>query len=390
MLFSQKIIRALESKKVQFHLAQEDSLQSLGLLDSIFQEVAKLSKLELGEKLSGMAWPGARPTSEQDDQPFIIPFGHSWDNHQQARAWAKEVLTDVATFCADGSQISLGHDINVPVGVVQIGWFENHHVNSPQGSYCKDTLVEVLSPADLSGDESGFADLEVEWRRFRGELEQAKRFMLSQAGKKALAMVDGSLVISFISQLRPERQESYIQAVEQLLAVSKETQVPMVGFIDSSYATDLVSMLLNARSEPGRARISDAGFLSQHMKHWGDRSRIYECARDDNVLSFGKGKYYPEIHFTYLQTTTDHPPVRIEMPSWILESGQHEWVLDVLRADCVVGTGYPYTIETADAVAVLSAHDREQFIKIFQNFMKREKIPLRFSRKSISKRMRRE
>jgi hypothetical protein len=389
MLYPEKVIQALESKKAQFHDAQQLSIQVLKQLEEVLQGVMALSKADLDAKLAGIAWPGARPTKEQDTQPLVVSFGQQWQNHQQARAWAKQVLEGVVTFCADGSQISLGRDVNVPVGMVQVGWFENHHVANDTGEFIKDVSVDLLAPDDLSGEESGFADLEVEWRRFQGELAQAERFMQAQLGKQALAFVDGSLVVSFVSQLKPERQSAYVQAVQHLLSVSKQTQVPLVGYVDTSYATDLAAMLAKVAQSSDEMHVADATLLRQHLANWGDRSRIYICARNDRVLPVGGHKYYPEVHFAYLQTTTTNPPSRIEMPAWVLDAGQQDWVLDVIRAECVVGTGYPYTIETADAVAVLSAQDRERFMAIFQQFMEREQIPLRFSRKVVSKRQRR-
>jgi len=64
-------------------------------------------------------------------------------------------------------------------------------------------------------------------------------------------------------------------------------------------------------------------------------------------------------------------------------------VLDLIRAECVVGLGYPYALETADGVAVLTNQDRQQFYGLFQQFSEQEGLPLRFSRKAISKQRRR-
>jgi len=118
---------------------------------------------------------------------------------------------------------------------------------------------------------------------------------------------------------------------------------------------------------------------------WGDRTQVYVCARDDDVLN----KYYERVCFVYLETTADNPPARVEFPRWLYETGEHERVLDLVRAECVVGTGYPYALETADAVAVLTMQDRERFYRLFQEFAEREGLPLRFSRKAVSKRGRR-
>jgi hypothetical protein len=118
---------------------------------------------------------------------------------------------------------------------------------------------------------------------------------------------------------------------------------------------------------------------------WGDRSQAYICARDDKVSE----RYYEDVIFVYLKTSSDHPPARLDFPRWIYEEGLHESVIDIVRAECLVGNGYPYPAETADAVAVLGIEDRERFYKLFQEFAQKNNMPLRFSKKAISKRMRR-
>ena len=46
-------------------------------------------------------------------------------------------------------------------------------------------------------------------------------------------------------------------------------------------------------------------------------------------------------------------------------------------------------IETADQVAVIQGHDRQQFYRLLQDWAQAEEIPLTFSRKLVSKMMRR-
>jgi hypothetical protein len=69
----------------------------------------------------------------------------------------------------------------------------------------------------------------------------------------------------------------------------------------------------------------------------------------------------------------------------VLDVGILDRVMDIVRAECVVGNGYPYAVETADAVAVITLRDRERFYRVFQAFAEEEGIGLRFSRKAVSK-----
>ena len=164
--------------------------------------------------------------------------------------------------------------------------------------------------------------------------------------------------------------------------------MPLVGYIDTSYANDLAAMLDALGGRQTRQRISDGALLRSRMG-WGDRSVACICAREDKVLPVSGSKYYDQVCFVYLKTTADRPPARLDLPRWLLEAGELERTLDVVRAECVVGNGYPYAVETADAVAVITMQDRERFYRVFQEFAKKEGLPLRFSRKTVSKRGRR-
>jgi hypothetical protein len=111
------------------------------------------------------------------------------------------------------------------------------------------------------------------------------------------------------------------------------------------------------------------------------------CARNDILQSYGR--YHDHIAFCYLQTTGHRPPTRLEFPRWMLDDGVLEPVLDVVRAEVIAGNGYPYAIETADAVSVITMQDRSDFYAQFQAFMERQGVKFTFSTKSLSKNRRR-
>ena len=60
-----------------------------------------------------------------------------------------------------------------------------------------------------------------------------------------------------------------------------------------------------------------------------------------------------------------------------------------MRAECVVGNGYPYAVETADAAAAMTTRDREQFLRVMQDFADEHRFDFRISRKPWSKSRRR-
>ena len=96
-----------------------------------------------------------------------------------------------------------------------------------------------------------------------------------------------------------------------------------------------------------------------------------------------------EIGFVYLKTTGDAPPSRIDLPMWVYERGLLDDVMNIIRGEIIVGNGYPYVIEAADATAVIGAQDRETFYAIFQDFAERNGFRLSRARKAISKSQRR-
>lgn len=392
MLHREKVISALESKAKEFADYDKEAVDLLEIYEKGLVTLESLSQEELLARLEEVAWPGARPTREQDQSPgIILPFGKSWQNHQDARAWAKRVLTDLPTIAVDGSQITPSKNFSIPVGAVQIGHFINPHTaNQP---YIKNITFEVLPPNELGDSSAGgaaFPDWRVNMRRFRGECKTLLTLMESyqNAATKPICFFDGSLILSFAGQMQPARQRHYIQAVMDLLDASERYRVPLVGYVDTSYAKDLVSVLEVLLGRGLGKRVSDGALLRSRMG-WGDRTTAFSCARDDSVEPIEGRKYYPDVHFVYLKTTADRPPSRLDLPRWLLESSQLEHVVDVVRAECVVGNGYPYSIETADAVAVITHQDREKFYRLFQEFAIKENLPLRFSRKALSKRGRR-
>jgi hypothetical protein len=323
----------------------------------------------------------------------VVSSERRWASHREARAWAKEVLLNTRTFAVDGSQIPPSRDFSVPVGAVQVGWFENLH--KPGGQYVKDLTFEVLSPDELAGetDDRGsgqFPDWRVDLRRFEMECRAIVKYIdaRSSADSVPLCFFDGSLVVSFAQHMGPRLRRRYVDAVTAMLRAAQEKRVPLVGYVDTSFARDLATMLFYLFRLPPAPRLSDGVLLGPQMD-WGDRSQVYICARDDKVLS-EYGRQAREVCFTYLKTTAAGPPARLEIPRWLAEDEvELERTLNLVRAECIVGNGYPYALETADSVAVISIRDRERFYATFQQFAEKEGLALRYSRKALSKRTRR-
>jgi hypothetical protein len=387
--------------------------------------------------LGTMKAVGARPTAEYDawynttyradraarpaGEPALpmLPFGRDFAHHEAAREWA-ECLRGTTTLAVDGSQLLPWRDASVPVALVQAGIFENPH--RPPEAHVKDVVTEILGPEELvggdpdvadarTGEMLGYSERLVHLRRYELELTtliaRMQRLAASSAATvatvgaqaaaparpevrlPAVAFYDGSLLVSFALKLPPAYRERYARAAERLLEASCATGVPVIGYIDTSYARDLVTMLRAVSGEQlAEAPAMRDALIFHGRLGWGDRTPAFLAARGA-LAPATSSEPRGDVAFVYFQAALDRPPARLEFPRWVLDAGLLDHVMDVARAETIVGNGYPYPIEAADAVAVISTHDRAQFYALFQEWAAREGFPFTFSRKALSKSRRR-
>jgi hypothetical protein len=394
MIYRDKILAALESRRADFADFHSDLRAQLSAYAEAFDRLGSVGFRGLIARLAGSDSPGALPTEECAAGSLVISFGHEWQNREEARAWGFKTLLGRTTFAADGSQILPSKDFSVPIAAVQVGWFENSHTTG--GHYVKDAAFEILSPAEVmvrTGGATEISEQVVHLRRYGLEVGAIKNFMNGVAArgfdraKPPVVFFDSLLVISFAELLPDEQRSLYVAEIVSLLETSKKTGVPLVGYIDTSFARDLINMLQVAFDLPDAQKIHDAALLAPRMK-WGDRTALFCCARRGVLDSYGDD-WRRSVAFVYLKTSSDAPPSRIDVPLWVYERGLLDYVMDTARGEVIVGNGYPYAIEAADQTAVISVRDREMFYAAFQEFAERERLDLRIARKAISKAQRR-
>jgi hypothetical protein len=426
MLHKGKLQAALNAKRGQFsadNSAYFEQLQAYrDAIESLHRRYASSDQLEeqLPPTETGLS-VGARPSIEFDrwlvgaayDEYHgpLFPFGRVFANHEQAREWA-ECIEGVTTLAVDGSQLQPWRDASVPVALIQVGLFANPH--TPRRPYTKDVYVEVLTPGEImeqshtgekDPDSFPYSEVEVTLRRYTLEVETLCRQMEQYAHNRAsrrgyesepayspVAFFDGSLVVSFALTMPSPYRERYIKAAVALLSTSERCRVPLIGYIDTSYARDIITMLLRLDRVQPQPRLRETkkihdALLWQEQMRWGDRTPAMICARGDVLADYGE--YRDRVAFCYLKTTATRPPARLEFPRWLLDEGLLEPVLDVVRAEVIAGNGYPYAIETADAVAVITQQDRMEFYGLFQEYMEKQGMDFSFSRKAVSKSRRR-
>jgi hypothetical protein len=393
MLYAQKLKDELESKAGDF---RDFATRQKNDLVSYRASLDKLSEngREILPKLRG-AGSGAFPADELiDNAGFVFEFGRHWPNHERAREWAAEILEKRTTFAADGSQIYAGRETTVPIAAVQIGWFENPH--DGESRFEKNAELEILTPAELIPEHAVpmNPDIRVEERRYIGEVERISTFLREHEGwqergsRMPLAFFDNPLLVPFSQK---GLQRSLLNATVGLVKLSGETRVPVVGYVARSFSRDILSMLDEAEPDSRRtaANLFDGSLLGSGeggvLKNWGDRTCFcYSKRRGLGEFSDASGAD-PRIGFAYLSVAADSTPARLDIPSWIHEHGLLNELIDVVRAECVIGLGYPYPLEAADHAAVMAGIDRDIFFRALQDFSSRGDYGFSVSRKDASK-----
>src|SRR5918999_1004455 len=138
----------------------------------------------------------------------------------------------------------------LPVAAVQIASFENPH--TPEGRYTKDVHFEVIPPEQLLARAGDYESPEqvVALRRFELEARAVRDFLESRRGwqgrgeRAPLAFFDNTLLVASLRKGTDRHlSQRMAEALAELIAVSREASVPVVGYVDHSYAHDVAGLL---------------------------------------------------------------------------------------------------------------------------------------------------
>jgi hypothetical protein len=384
----------LDQKREAFSSFNKAKFELLTAYHQAWAEFSALPLAQQQDRLGGSSPAGALPLeastlAHKGVIPFFFaessPATERWSNRESSAQWVQAVLSDITTFAVDGSQIAPGKDLSIPIALIQIGWFENPH--SKTRPYQKDVRVDLLTPKDLGPNPAQPVERRVNIRRFQMEAERLVEYINAcEEPERTLVFFDGALVVTFAEAFDPDSQKAYVQAMLDLLRASERRRVPLVGYVDTSYAHDLTTMLHHGCGLEATEGIHDAQLLARLME-WGDRTPLFRCDRGGILDQYEEQRN--QAIFTYLKTTRDGYPVRLEMPLWMWESNQITRYLNWVRGEVIIGGGYPYIIETADQTAVLQGPDKHIFFRVLQDWAEKEAINLRLSRKMVSKQRRR-
>ncbi len=404
MLYLERVEKKLEEKRKDFVDFSESQRKDLTEYLSVLQEICRLKSDEIVQRISESENIGAIPSQEIDDlEKFVLEFGVSWNNHKEARNWASEILENRTTFAADGSLYYSEKETSLPIGAVQIGWFENPHSGDKQ--YEKDAELKILTPKDfIEGKEEHLKPESIVGEEmFIGEVKKIIDFIAKKKGwqerneRMPLAFFDRPMLLPF-SASQSKLQKKFVQELVDLIRHSRDARVPVVGYVDRSFSRDLINLInaFSAENVSDKQTLYDSTLLGsgnseRHklLSSWGDRTPFCYSKRKGLEAFIDPKTEKPLVGFTFLQTTGDSFPARLDLPSWVYEEGLLDEIMDVVRAECVIGLGYPYPIETADQAAVITSKDRKIFLRALQEFAEKNNLNFSVSRKNMSKGRRR-
>ena len=267
----------------------------------------------------------------------------------KGKDWYLKALEGKKVVGVDGSQLRHLREFGIPFGAVQIAKFSVIH---GKGEY------KVEFKSKWLGLESNL-DLE----RFNLEILA----LLEEMKGKSFLFYDGSFVLSFVSQLRKDLREKYIETINLMLEKSEETSTPVFGFVEKSYARDMVENFYDTLA---------IGETLKPLEYTRPRICRREVAKD----------YRKKICFSYL-SLNGLSPVRIEFPAWMVD--EIDGLIEIVAAECLLGStkNYPYVLERAHRYAIIRESERNAIGRIFSKLGESGKAGLGTSFKWISKRI---
>ena len=240
------------------------------------------------------------------------------------------ILDGVKVVGVDGSEFSPLRELGIPIGAIQASRITVRHGT---GDYQAEIFSDFISLEE-----------NLNLKRFQMEVEL---LMESMSGEGYL-FYDGSLLLSFVSELNTRIRNEYVEAMKGLIKESERTSTPLIGYIDRSYAKDL------ARSHGITG--FDAGLLKDAMPAMSYTSPE-RCQ--------GNLGYENSLSFSYLKIAG--MPSRIEFPAWMEDEAER--VVKIAMAEARIGStgSYPYILERAHRYATITSREKDAMMKAIRS-----------------------
>ncbi len=369
MLKVSKVRDAIQAKKGLIEMQTQNSQESFS---KHLQYCEKLSDWEINKfndfvlrAQAEKSFIGALATNDLKDSGLVSKFNLQFKDPQEIAEWKSQVLENRIISAVDGSQIDPDKNLNLFFGAIQISHFINYH--NAQQPPDKDLDFDIILPSGQQDEDEFELRQKIAFERTAKEIttliKVIDRIGKLPTSKRPLAFFDGSLTLSFVKQ--EKLRQEYDRLIHQLIEKSRLNKVIVIGFIDTSLAFNLTASLKTVfgNLDNNNSKISDASLLSHFLTDWGSRSAYFEYCHGAKTQTDSINK----LGFCYLKTSSKaKKPARLEIPYWVYEEGLLNEVIDIVLAECLVGNGYPYSLEVADSIAVIQMSEREYFYGILE------------------------
>jgi len=330
-----------------------------------------------------------------DGGRLFLKFNKIWKKREDAVSWAGDVLDNVTIGCVDGSQIYPDKTLGIQIAVIQTASVTNSHNGC---DYSIDVHSCIVTPDEFELNHIySFGKEFIDAKRFAMECAAIESILKSH--NKVYAFLDGSLILSHTQMLNANIRNIYNNALIHLLATSKDTGNPVIGYVEKSMQGDITDMMRHLYEIGTKSRVRDALLLKTKRMEWGDRTKLFICNRDDRRRDTSSdsaskpelatpstldtyGVYRDSIAFYYIMMNR-YEPSRVEIPIWA--AGEAEAISNILRAQTVLCGEYPDILKRAHDAAVIRMSEHRIFTEILRNFCNENDIDLPLSAKQIHK-----
>jgi hypothetical protein len=373
-----QILSALELRKDDIFKENEDYRASQVNLSEMVQSFEKMTKTDFTKEMKIRNLPCVPLEYRKSLCRNIKKFS----NVTEAKNWAIEQLQDATLASVDGSQVFTSRELTFPIALVQAGSFLKVYpedLPKSRGTYEFETAPKILLRSDSSlidGEELGQSEVGLE--RLKLEVYHAKELLkrIDKTGsRRKIMFLDDTLIYSFLMRAPTEFREDTIHALLDLMAYCRNFKTMLVGYIDTSYATDF-SRLLYTMNGIELKPPTDAYYLNSVLKNLGDHTPPFLSMR--KILSQYVDPQYQynfvdQLCFAYLKVNSGRP-VRVEFPRSIIEDGEFHSLMKIVLAEAILGDGYPHILTRAHEAAVIKGKDREKFYQIVYQYLQNSNI----------------
>ncbi len=322
--------------------------------------------------------------------------------------------SELTVLATDGSHIDVDRHSSVRCYLINIGSAILHYGKTPD--------AQLLSDASLFfGDDLVLCDGAGREELIEGALLGVKRSVLEcqalvrtaqelPGERPTLALIDGSLILwglagrdfeeakGFVREELLNRQ--YLGSLDQMKRYGENKPLALASYISFPRSADVVNALRVAlcphdtancdrycaggrgRECEGVAGIQDRDLFGSILGP-GERSPVFVSGSRFMQRHYGEH----QIHFFYIRL--DEEVARVELPQWVAESKEAVDLVHALVLDqCRRGHGYPVALMEAHEKAVVTTADRENFWGLVELSLADERLNIRSSGKSRSKRTR--